>query len=214
MANLNGLIKSLQNIMRDDAGMSANITRIEEMSWMFFLKAYDAKEQEWELMDKKYKSLIPNKYKWRNWAVKEKDKLTGEELIDFVNNHLFPTIKNLPINSDTSMKQKLPRLVFEDTNQYMKDGILLRQVVDKIETSINFDDAKEKHMFGDIYEKLLKTLGEKKDSGEYYTPRAVTDFMVEMIEPKLGETIADFACGTGGFLTSSLNYLKKQKNMV
>lgn len=211
-SGLDGLIKSLSDIMRQDAGISANITRIEEMSWMFFLKAYDAKEQEWELMDDKYVSLIPEDCKWRNWAVKESKTLTGGDLLKFVDTVLFPTLQKLPIDDRTTMKQMLPRFVFEDTNQYMKDGTLLRQVVDKIEESIDFNDAREKHTFGDIYEKLLKTLGEAKDSGEYYTPRAVTDFMVKMINPQLGETIADFACGTGGFLTSSLNHLTKQKN--
>ena len=133
-------------------------------------------------------------------------------MLKFINDTLFPTLKNLPIDDRTTIKQKLPRFVFQDTNQYMKDGVLLRQVINKIEDSIDFNDAKEKHIFGDIYEKLLKSLGEAKDSGEYYTPRAVTDFMVKMINPQLGETIADFACGTGGFLTSSLNYLTNQKN--
>lgn len=211
-AGLDGLIKSLSDIMRQDAGISANITRIEEMSWMFFLKAYDAKEQEWELLDDNYSSLIPENCKWRVWAVEKRNQLTGDELLDFVNNTLFPTLKELSIDDKTTMKQMLPRFVFEDTNQYMKDGVLLRQVVDKIEDSIDFNDAKEKHTFGDIYEKLLKSLGEAKDSGEYYTPRAVTDFMVKMINPILGETIADFACGTGGFLTSTLNHLMSQKN--
>ena len=209
---LDGLIKNLSDIMRQDAGISANIVRIEQMSWMFFLKAYDAKEQEWELMDEKYVSLIPDNCKWRYWAVEKSKDLTGEELLKFINDTLFPTLKNLPIDDRTTIKQKLPRFVFQDTNQYMKDGVLLRQVINKIEDSIDFNDAKEKHIFGDIYEKLLKSLGEAKDSGEYYTPRAVTDFMVKMINPQLGETIADFACGTGGFLTSSLNYLTNQKN--
>jgi len=208
---LDGLIKNLSDIMRQDAGISANITRIEEMSWMFFLKAYDAKEQEWELMDESYESLVPDDCKWRNWAVAKSKELTGEALLNFVNNRLFPTIKALPIDENSTMKQKLPRYVFEDTNQYMKDGVLLRQVVDKIDESIDFNDAREKHTFGDIYEKLLKSLGEAKDSGEYYTPRAVTDFMVQMIKPRLGEKIADFACGTGGFLTSSLNFLRGQR---
>lgn len=209
---LDGLIKNLSDIMRQDAGISANIVRIEQMSWMFFLKAYDAKEQEWELMDKDYVSLIPDNCKWRYWAVEKNKDLTGEELLKFINNTLFPTLKNLPINDKTTIKQMIPRFVFQDTNQYMKDGVLLRQVINKIEDSIDFNDAKEKHIFGDIYEKLLKSLGEAKDSGEYYTPRAVTDFMVKMINPQLGETIADFACGTGGFLTSSLNHLTSQKN--
>lgn len=210
-AGLDGLIKSVSDIMRQDAGISANITRIEEMSWMFFLKAYDAKEQEWELMDDDYESLIPADCKWREWAVNKSKTLTGDDLLSFVNNTLFPTLKNLPIDERSTMKQKLPKYVFEDTNQYMKDGVLLRQVVDKIDESIDFNDARERHTFGDIYEKLLKSLGEAKDSGEYYTPRAITDFMVSMIKPKLGEKIADFACGTGGFLTSSLNYLKTQR---
>ena len=211
---LDGLIKSLSDIMRQDAGMSANIQRIEQMSWCFFLKAYDVKEAEWELMDPNYHSLIPENCKWRSWAVAKRDSLTGPELLDFVNNVLFPTLKTLPVTSNTSMKQALPFYCFEDTNQYMKEGVLLRQVIDKIEDSIDFEDARQRNLFGDVYEKLLKSLGDAKDSGEYYTPRAVTEFMISRIKPLLGERVADFACGTGGFLTASLNYLKKQQNTV
>lgn len=211
---IDGLIKSLSDIMRQDAGMSANIQRIEQMSWCFFLKAYDAKEEEWELLDPTYRSLIPEECKWRSWAVKKRDTLTGDELLTFVNGTLFPTLKKLPVTSNTPMKQALPFYCFEDTNQYMKEGVLLRQVIDKIEATIDFEDARQRNIFGDVYEKLLKSLGEAKDSGEYYTPRAVTDFMIDRIAPVLGERVADFACGTGGFLTSALNYLRKQRSTV
>lgn len=209
--SLNNLVKRLQDIMRNDAGINGDAQRIEQMVWILFLKVYDAKEEVWEFYNDNYVSIIPEALKWRNWAVDNKDgkALTGESLLKFVNTELFPQLKSIEIGENTPMSQIIVRTAFEDNNNYMKDGILLRQVVNVID-EINFEDYTDRHAFGDIYETILKDLQNAGKSGEFYTPRAVTDFMVEMIAPKLGESIADFACGTGGFLTSALKVLDKQ----
>lgn len=206
------LVKRIQDIMRNDAGVDGDAQRISQMTWMFFLKVYDAKEEEWEFYDENYKSLIPNELKWRNWAVDDHsaNTITGDKLLELVNNQLFPTLKNLEINEETPLKQRIAKYVFEDAQNYMKDGVLLRQVINVI-NEIDFSEYKERHEFGTIYETILKSLQSAGNAGEFYTPRAVTDFMVQMINPKLGESVADFACGTGGFLTSALKYLEPQK---
>ena len=209
--SLNGFVKKVQDIMRVDNGINGDAQRIEQMTWLLFLKVYDTKEYDWEFHDPNYQSVIPEELRWRNWAVDNKDgnALTGEDLLDFVNNKLFSTFKKLPLDESAPIKQRIVKAIFEDINQYMKDGIQLRKVINVID-DINFEDAKEKHAFGDIYETVLKDLQSAGNAGEFYTPRAVTDFMVQMIKPKLGEKIADFACGTGGFLTSALKELEKQ----
>lgn len=206
------LVKRIQDIMRNDAGVDGDAQRISQMTWMFFLKVYDAKEMEWEFYDENYKSLIPEELKWRNWAIDDhsNNTITGDKLLELVNNKLFPTLKNLEISEDTPLKQRIAKYVFEDAQNYMKDGVLLRQVINVI-NEIDFSEYKERHEFGTIYETILKSLQSAGNAGEFYTPRAVTDFMVQMINPKLGETVADFACGTGGFLTSTLKYLEPQK---
>lgn len=209
---VSNLVKRIQDIMRNDAGVDGDAQRISQMTWMFFLKVYDAKEEEWEFFDENYKSLIPEELKWRNWAIDDKSNnvITGEKLLDLVNNKVFPTLKNLDINEDTPLKKRIVRYVFEDAQNYMKDGVLLRQVINVI-NEIDFSEYKERHEFGEIYETILKSLQSAGNAGEFYTPRAVTDFMVQMIKPQLGEKVADFACGTGGFLTSTLKYLEPQK---
>ena len=207
------LVKRIQDIMRNDAGVDGDAQRISQMTWMFFLKVYDAKEQLWELNDENYHSIIPEKLRWSNWAIDEKDgkALTGDELLKLVNEELFPTLKKLEINSETPLKQRIVKYVFEDAQNYMKDGVLLRQVINVINESVDFLEYKERHEFGTIYETILKSLQSAGNAGEFYTPRAVTDFMVKMVNPKLGERVADFACGTGGFLTSTLKYLESSK---
>lgn len=211
--NTGNLIKRIQDIMRNDAGVDGDAQRISQMTWMFFLKVYDAKEQLWEFHDATYKSLIPNKLRWSSWATDNKDgkALTGDELLNLVNNELFPTLKEISIDSETPLKQRIVKYVFEDAQNYMKDGVLLRQVINVINDSVDFLEYKERHEFGTIYETILKSLQSAGNAGEFYTPRAVTDFMVQIIAPKLGESVADFACGTGGFLTSTLKYLEPSK---
>lgn len=212
---VNNIVKRIQNIMRQDAGINGDAQRIEQMTWMFFLKVYDTQEETWEykaMKEKKtFKSIIPDNLRWRNWAIDNKDgeALTGDALLKLVNEELFPSLKNLDVNRETPRSQSIVKEVFEDINQYMKDGVLLRQVINII-NEIEFDDAEDRHMFGDIYEGLLKELQSAGNAGEFYTPRALTDFMVKTLDPKLGETFGDFTSGTGGFLTSALNHLQPQ----
>lgn len=210
--NLNGIIKKIQDIMRNDSGVNGDAQRIEQIVWILFLKIYDSKEKIWELNDDNYKSIVPEKYRWKNWAVDNKDgkTLTGDELLNFINNELFPNLKNIPISQNSSQKESIVPEVFADANNYMKNGILLRQVINLID-SIEFENYSDRHMFGEIYETFLKTLQSAGNAGEFYTPRALTDFILSIIKPKLGEKIADFACGTGGFLVSALKLLEKDK---
>ena len=211
MALQSGFIKRIRDIMRMDAGINGDAQRIEQMVWMLFLKVYDAKEDDWEINEDNYTSIIPENCRWRNWAKMDDNghAMTGDKLLDFVNNTLFPTLKNLTVTPDTPVKKAIVKSTFEDANNYMKDGVYLRQVIDVID-EIEFDDVKESHDFGFVYEEILKDLQGAGSSGEFYTPRAVTDFMALMIQPKLGEKMADFACGTGGFITSWLGQLSKQ----
>ena len=211
MAMQSGFVKRIRDVMRMDAGINGDAQRIEQMVWMLFLKVYDAKEDDWELNEDNYVSIIPENCRWRNWA-KADDKgraLTGDDLLNFVNNTLFPTLKNLNVSAETPVKKAIVKSTFEDANNYMKDGVHLRQVIDIID-EIEFDDVKESHAFGFVYEEILRELQSAGTSGEFYTPRAVTDFMAHMIRPKIGERMADFACGTGGFITSWLGELRKQ----
>ena len=211
MSNLSGFVKRLRDIMRNDAGINGDAQRIEQIAWMLFLKVYDAKEQDWEFDEENYISIIPEVCRWQNWAVDDKsgNAMTGDRLLDFVNNTLFPTLKMLPVDASTPIKKAIVQTTFADANNYMKDGVLLRQVINVID-ELDLSDYEESHAFGDIYESILKELQSAGSAGEFYTPRAVTDFMAQMIQPKIGETMADFACGTGGFITSWLKVLQKQ----
>lgn len=215
MSNLSGFIKRLRDIMRNDAGINGDAQRIEQITWMLFLKVYDAKESDWEMNEDDYTSIIPNECRWINWAHDDKTgvALTGDDLLNFVNNTLFPTLKNLAVTRETPIKKAIVQTVFQDANNYMKDGVLLRQVINVID-EIDFGDYHESHAFGEIYETILKELQSAGSSGEFYTPRAVTDFMAKMIEPKIGETMADLACGTGGFITSWLKELHQKVETV
>lgn len=211
--NLGGLVKRLQDIMRNDPGINGDAQRIEQIIWALFLKVYDAKEEDWEMDEDDYQSIIPEPYRWRNWAHDDGSGTarTGEELLDFVT-ELFSTLKNLPITPDMPKKKRIVKTMFEETNQYMKDGVLLRQVINVID-AIDLESYDDMHALGDIYETILKELQSAGRAGEFYTPRAVTDFMADRIEPHLGERMADFACGTGGFLVSWLRELEKQIKM-
>lgn len=213
--SLNNIVKRLQDIMRNDAGVNGDAQRIEQMVWILFLKVYDAKEQLWEFYDDRYKSIILEECRWRNWAVDNKDgnAMTGEALLNFVNNVLFVTLKEIEVDEKTPIKKSIVKFSFEDAYNYMKDGILLRQVINVID-EVDFTEYSERHAFNEIYEHILKDLQAQRSSGEFYTPRVVTDFMVQMVKPQLGKSIADFACGTGGFLTSALKYLDPQVNNI
>lgn len=211
MSNLSGFVKRLRDIMRNDAGINGDAQRIEQIAWMLFLKVYDAKEQDWEMDDEDYTSIIPDNCRWANWAHDDKSgsAITGDTLLNFVNNTLFPTLKSLPVTAETPIKKAIVQTTFADANNYMKDGVLLRQVINIID-ELDLGDYEESHAFGEIYETILKELQSAGSAGEFYTPRAVTDFMAQMIAPKIGEKMADFACGTGGFITSWLKQLEPQ----
>ena len=211
MSNISGFVKRIRDIMRNDSGINGDAQRIEQIAWMLFLKVYDAKEQDWEFDDDSYTSIIPEECRWANWAHDESGKgLTGDALLNFINNTLFPKMKNIEVTPETPIKKSIVRTTFEDANNYMKDGVLLRQVVNVID-ELDLADTEESHAFGAIYESILKELQSAGSSGEFYTPRAVTDFMAQTVDPKIGESIADFACGTGGFLTSALSVLESKK---
>jgi len=211
MRNLSGFVKRLRDIMRQDAGINGDAQRIEQITWLLFLKVYDAKEQDWKFDDEDYQSIIPVPCRWDNWAHDDKSgqAMTGDTLLDFVNNTLFPTLKTLPVDASTPIRQAIVQSTFADANNYMKDGVLLRQVINIID-ELDLSDYEESHAFGEIYETILRELQSAGSAGEFYTPRAVTDFMARMIRPRIGERMADFACGTGGFLVSWLKELQKQ----
>lgn len=208
---LNNFVKSIRNIMRNDAGINGDAQRIEQIAWMLFLKVYDEKENDWEFNEDNYVSFIPEDCRWRNWAKDEGDgeAMTADTLLDFVNNTLFPKLKNLEVTPDTPIRNAIVRTTFQDANQYMKDGVLLRQVINVID-ELDLGNYEESHAFGEIYESILKEMQSAGSAGEFYTPRALTDFMAQIINPQIGEKMADFACGTGGFITSWLNALDKK----
>lgn len=211
MSNVSSFVKRFRDIMRNDPGINGDAQRIEQIAWMLFLKVYDTKETDWEVVEKDYRSIIPAPCRWRNWAVDDKSGRapTGDELLKFVNDTLFPTLRTLPVNSSTPIRQGIVQAAFVDVHNYMKDGVLLRQVLNVIE-ELKLDDYAESHAFAAIYESILRELQSAGSSGEFYTPRAVTDFIAEMVQPKIGEKMADLACGTGGFITSWLKQLEGQ----
>lgn len=210
--SITSFVKRIQDITRNDAGINGDAQRIEQMSWMLFLKIYDSRELDWELEEEEYESIIPEELKWRNWAHAEKGEqvLTGDDLLEFVNNKLFKELKELEITPNMPIRKSIVKSAFEDANNYMKNGVLLRQMINVID-EVDFNSPEDRHSFNDIYEKILKDIQSAGNSGEFYTPRAATDFIAEMLNPQLGETMADLACGTGGFLTSTLNHLSQQR---
>ncbi|MBF0268790.1 MAG: SAM-dependent DNA methyltransferase [Alphaproteobacteria bacterium] len=201
-------VKSIQDIMRQDTGVDGDAQRISQLCWMFFLKIMDDQDQELELLNSGYRSPIPTKLQWRFWAA-DPEGITGEELMTFINTDLFPALKALPLSGKAGDRRRVVRDVFEDAYNYMKSGQLMRQVVNKI-NGIDFNNLTERQHFGDIYEQILNDLQSAGNAGEYYTPRAVTAFMVDRIDPKPGELLFDPACGTGGFLTCALRHMRER----
>jgi type I restriction enzyme M protein len=202
------VVKSIQDIMRKDAGVDGDAQRISQLCWMFFLKIIDDQDQELELTKDDYRSPIPKKYQWRTWAA-DPEGTTGDELLFFVNDELFPALQNLGVSSTVGERRRVVRDVFEDAYNYMKSGHLMRQVINRI-NEIDFNDLKERQHFGEFYEQFLNDLQSAGNAGEYYTPRAVTSFMADRIDPRPGEILLDPACGTGGFLTCSVNHMRKR----
>jgi type I restriction enzyme M protein len=215
MTNISGIIKSIRDIMWQDIGLNGDAQRIEQLGWMLFLKIFSDKDRELELLNDKYKSPIPPEFHWikekGNWAGDDEG-ITGDELLAFVDQKLFPAMRNIDISIGNG-RALIVREVFTGNNNYMKSGINIRKVLNKL-NELDFNIAKERHAFGEIYEGILKDLQSAGKSGEYYTPRAITNFITNMISPKLGERILDPSCGTGGYLTSAIEHLKKQANSV
>ena len=206
--SISSSIKSIQDIMRKDVGVDGDAQRIGQLVWLLFLKIFDDREMEWELLDDHYKSPLPEHYRWRHWAANPEG-MTGDELKSFIDNELFPGLQSLETHSTTPAAYVV-RGVFEDAYNYMKSGQLIRQVINKIQEGVDFNKAQERHAFGDMYEQLLRDLQNAGNAGEFYTPRPVTEFMVRMVDPKLDEKVMDPACGTGGFLTCTIEH-KRQR---
>jgi type I restriction enzyme M protein len=200
-------VKSIQDIMRQDSGVDGDAQRISQLCWMFFLKIIDDQDQELEAMQEGYRSPIPKKFQWRTWAA-DPEGITGEPLLAFINGELFPSLKELTGTANNG-RRRMVRDVFEDAYNYMKSGQLMRQVINKI-NAIDFNNLTERQHFGDIYEQILNDLQSAGNAGEYYTPRAVTAFMADRIDPHPGEILFDPACGTGGFLTCSIRHMRER----
>lgn len=200
--------------MRKDAGVDGDAQRIGQLGWLLFFKIYSDSEAEAELEDLSYESPVPAHLRWGAWA--DEDVLgasapTGAALLELVDQQLFPALKELPVAQFTGKareRAELLRSVFEDAYNYMKSGTLMRQVVNRINRDIDFNESKTRHTFGDIYEQILKDLQSAGNAGEFYTPRAATEFAVDMVKPQLGETVLDPACGTGGFLTHAYELMR------
>lgn len=206
--SIGNTIKSIQDIMRKDTGVDGDAQRIGQLVWMLFLKILDDREHEWELLDADYKSPLPEGYRWRNWAA-DPEGITGDVLKEFIDNDLFPGLQQLQPRHSKPLGFVV-RSVFEDAYNYMKKGQLIRQVINKIQAGVDFNKAQERHSFGDMYEQLLRDLQAAGNAGEFYTPRPVTEFMVRMVDPKLNEKVMDPACGTGGFLTCTIEHKRKR----
>lgn len=205
--SVRNIVKSIQDIMRQDVGVDGDAQRISQLCWMFFLKILDDQDLQLELLSEDYTSPVPTELRWGTWAANPEG-VTGDDLMHFINNRLFPGLKQLPVAGQQAHRARVVRSVFEDAYNYMKKGTLLRQVVNKI-NDVDFNNLAEKQHFGDVYEQLLNDLQSAGNAGEYYTPRAVTTFMTQMIDPKPGELILDPACGTGGFLTSAIHHMRE-----
>jgi len=215
MANISGIMDGIRRIMWQDTGLNGDAQRLEQLGWMLFLKIFSDKDKELELLDEKYKSPIPKKYHWvkekGNWAGDDEG-ITGDKLLEFVDRRLFPALRNIDLSVGNG-RAYIVREVFEGNNNYMKSGINIRKVLNKL-NEIDFNVAKDRHAFGELYESILKDLQSAGKSGEFYTPRAVTQFITDMVNPKPGEVIYDPACGTGGFLTCAVEKLKAQAKNI
>jgi type I restriction enzyme M protein len=207
MKNIGTIIKRLQNTMRKDQGVSGDAQRIEQLGWMITLKILDDKDKELEILQEAYASPIPAAVQWRAWAA-DAEGMTGDELKEFIDQKLFPALKNLDISTGNK-RALIIREIFEGTNNYMKNGTVIRQVLNEL-NQIDFNSSHDRHIFGDIYETILRDLQSAGNYGEFYTPRALTEFMTAIINPRLGEKVLDPACGTGGFLTCAIENIRRQ----
>ncbi|NJM55599.1 MAG: SAM-dependent DNA methyltransferase [Verrucomicrobiae bacterium] len=211
MPNISSIIKNVRNIMRQDRGVSGDAQRLEQLGWLLFLKILDDKDQELELIRDRYKSVIPEKFQWRNWAA-DAEGITGEELILFIDHPtdgLFATLKNLKA-PHAPQRAALVKEVFDGSNNYMKSGYELRKVINQL-NGFDFNNSDDRHVFGTVYESILVELRDAGNKGEYYTPRAITQLMTQMSAPRLGEKVLDPAAGTGGFLSAAIDFIREKE---
>jgi len=226
--SLGSLIKSARDIMRKDKGLNGDLDRLPMLTWIMFLKFLDdlelQREQEAKLANKKFKPAIEPPYRWRDWATNPQG-ITGDELLAFINNEettrpdgkkgagLFRYLRTLT-SSNGDDRRDVIATVFKGVDNRMRSGYLLRDVVNKV-AGIHFTSSDELHTLGALYESMLREMRDAAgDSGEFYTPRPVVRFMVEVTDPHLGETVLDPASGTGGFLVEAFNHLGKQVKTV
>jgi type I restriction enzyme M protein len=210
--SISSVIKSIQDIMRKDAGVDGDAQRLGQLSWLLFLKIFDAREEELEFELDDYQAPIPEAYLWRNWAA-DNEGMTGDELLAFVDDELFRDLKNLNASVELNPRGLVVKEAFSDAFNYMKNGTLLRQVINKL-NEIDFTSSDDRHLFGDIYEQILKDLQSAGNAGEFYTPRAVTQFVVNRVNPQIGEQLLDPAAGTGGFLACAIDHLMPVKTSL
>ena len=211
MSNISSIVKNVRNIMRQDRGVSGDAQRLEQLGWLLFLKILDDKDQELELIRDRYKSVIPEKFQWRNWAA-DAEGITGEELIRFIDDKtdgLFATLKELKA-PHAPQRAALVKEVFDGANNYMKSGYELRKVINQL-NGFDFNNNEDRHVFGTVYESILVELRDAGNKGEYYTPRAITQLMTQMTAPRLGENVLDPAAGTGGFLSAAIDFIREKE---
>jgi type I restriction enzyme M protein len=205
-AKLAAVIKSARDAMRKDAGLNGDLDRIPQLAWMLFLKAFDGLEENREVTDAAYRPAIVEPYRWRDWAA-DPNGPTGEALLGFVNGELLPYLRGL-VGTDSHDPRDVLAAVFKETNNRMLSGYLLRDVVNQVD-GINFASSDDIHTMAHLYESMLREMRDAAgDSGEFYTPRPVIRFLVQQVNPRLGEVVLDPACGTGGFLVEALEHLQ------
>jgi len=208
-AKLSAVIKTARDAMRKDAGLNGDLDRIPQLAWLLFLKAFDGLEANREVTERKYRPAIEAPHRWRDWAADPIGGRTGDELLGFINAELLPYLRELKGTASDDPRDVIAG-VFKETYNRMLSGYLLRDVVNKID-AVNFTSADDIHTMAHLYESMLRGMRDAAgDSGEFYTPRPVIRFIVQQIDPQLGEVVLDPACGTGGFLVETIEHLRPQ----
>ncbi|MDE0134810.1 MAG: N-6 DNA methylase [Acidimicrobiaceae bacterium] len=200
------MIDSARKTMRKDAGLNGDLDRIPQLAWLLFLRAFDALEMEREIVEDDYRPALEAPFRWRDWAADRVDGLTGADLLGFVEDELFPYLRELQGDVDRDPRDVVAT-VFKETYNRMVSGYLLSDVIEQV-NKVDFTLSEDVHTMALLYESMLREMRDAAgDSGEFYTPRPVIRFIVQMVDPHLGEIVLDPACGTGGFLVETLEHL-------